>query len=106
MGLFKKKLFEKKMVTLQKFRTVFTTVDGNVHLGVVYNYVIAERLACSVPEWIMIDIRSDGYIMDHRYVMYPLTNIVSIDWKLEYEKVVEDKFGAHKIYVTAEELEK
>ena len=110
MGLFKKKLsekklFEKKMVTVQKFRPVFSTVDGNTHIGLDYKYGIANRLICSIPEYLMIDIKSDGYLEDHRKVMYPLTNIVSIDWQLVDEKEVEDKFWEYQIFVTTKELE-
>jgi hypothetical protein len=109
MGLFKKnekKLFEKKMVTVHKFRPVFTTVDGNTHIGLEYNYGIANRLRCSIPEYMMIDIKSDGYLKDHRKVMYPFANIISIDWQLVDEKEVEDKFSEYGIFVTTEEVEK
>lgn len=34
----------------------------------------------------MIDIKSDGYLEDNYGVMYPLANIVSIDWQLVDEK--------------------
>lgn len=105
MGLFKKKLFEKKMVTVQKFRPVFVTVDGNTHIGCEYKYGIANRLRCSVPEYIMIDIKSDGYLKDHRNVIYPLTNIVSIDWQLEDQKEIEDKFDMYTIFLSNEEVE-
>jgi len=93
---------EKKMVTLKKFRPIFTTVDGNNHIGCEYKYGIVERLLCTIPEYIMIDIKSDGYIKDNRNVMYPLTNIVSIDWTLEDEKVVEDRFSEWTVFVSEE----
>lgn len=106
MGLFKKKVFKKNMVTLQKFKPVFTTVDGNTHTGFEYNYGIVERLLCSVPEYMMIDIKSDGYLEDNCGVMYPLTNIVSIDWQLVDEKEeAEDKFGEYQIFVTTKDVE-
>ena len=106
MALFKKKLFEKKMVTVQKFRPVFTTVDGNTHIGINYKYGIANRLLCSVPEFIMIDIKDDGYIKDDCGVMYPLANVVSINWDLIDEKEIEDKFGEFQIFITKEEVDK
>ena len=102
-NIFKKEkqtVIKKKTVTLKKFRPVFTTVDGNTHIGCEYKYGIKERLLCTIPEYIMIDIKSDGYIKDHRNVMYPLTNIVSIDWSLEDEKVVEDKFSEWIVFVS------
>ena len=95
---------KKKTVTVQKFRPVFTTVDGNTHIGWEYKYGIVERLLCSVPEYIMIDVKSDGYMKDHRGVIYPLGNIVSIDWTLEDEKVVEDKFGEWTVFVSEKEV--
>ena len=104
MGLFKKE-FSKNMVTLQKFKPVFTTVDGHKHIGFEYHYGIVERLRCSVPEYIMIDIKNDGYLEDNDGVMYPLTNIVSIDWQLVDEKKVEDKFGEYQTCVTTKDVE-
>lgn len=100
----KKMEVKKKTVTVQKFRPVFTTVDGNTHIGWEYKYGIVERLLCSVPEYIMIDVKSDGYMKDHRGVIYPLGNIVSIDWTLEDEKVVEDRFGEWTVFVSEKEV--
>lgn len=105
MELFKKKLIQKKMVTVQKFKPVFATIDGNTHIGLEYNYGIANRLRCSVPEYMMIDIKRDGYLKDHRNVMYPLSNIISIDWQLVDEKEVEDKFGEYRIFLSKKEIE-
>lgn len=104
MGLLKKE-FRKNMVTLQKFKHVFTTVDGHRHTGFEYNYGIVEKLRCSVPEYMMIDIKRDGYLEDNYGVMYPLANIVSIDWQLVDEKKVEDKFGEYQIFVTTKDVE-
>lgn len=103
MELFKKK---KRMVTVQKFRPVFTTVDGNTHIGINYKYVIADRLLCSVPEYIMIDIKDNGYIQDNCYIMYPLANIVSINWDLIDEREIEDKFDNFQIFITKEEVDR
>lgn len=100
----KKMAVKKKTVTVQKFRPVFTTVDSNSHIGCEYKYGIVERLLCSVPEYIMYDVKSDGYMKDHRGVIYPLGNIVSIDWTLEDEKIVEDKFGEWTVFVSEEEV--
>ena len=104
MGLFKK-AFRKNMVTLQKFKPVFTTVDGHRHTGFEYNYGIVEKLRCSVPEYMMIDIKRDGYLEDNYGLMYPLANIVSIDWQLVDEKKVEDKFGEYQTCVTTKDVE-
>jgi len=101
-----KKLFKKDKVTLQKFKPFFVTVDGVQHEGSCYNWGILDRLRCSVPEYIMIDIKSDGYIEDKNKIMYPLFNVVSIEWKLLEEKVVEDNFRDYQVFVTTKELER
>lgn len=108
MALFKKqmKIFKKKMIAVKKFRPVFTTIDGNTHLGVAYNYGIADRLTCSIPEFLMSYTTDDGYLKDNKNVMYPLANIVSIDWKLEDEKEIEDRFGEFTIFITQEDVDK
>lgn len=97
-----KKMLKKEDVTLQKFRTNFTTVDGAQHVGVTYNWAIAERIKCTVPEYIMISVKSDGYLMDADRVMYPLYNIISIEWELVEEKKVEDTFGNWDIFIKEE----
>ena len=94
-----KKILKKEDVTLQKFRTNFTTVDGAQHVGATYNWAIAERPICPVPEYIMISIKEDGYLMDVDRLMYPLYNIISIEWELVEEKRVEDQFGDFDVFV-------
>ena len=67
----------------------------------------ADGLLCTVPEYIMIDIKSDGYIEDQNDIMYPLQNILSIDWKLIDEKVVLDNFSHEfKVVFTDKEVAK
>lgn len=90
-------------VTIQKFKPFFTTVNNEIHEGHTYNWAIKERILCSVPEYAMIDINSRGYMKDMDGVMYPLTNIVSIDWKLLDEKIVPDVYDRYHLYLTAEE---
>lgn len=95
---------KKKMVTVKKFRPVFTTIDGNAHIGMEYKYGIVNRLSCSIPEFMMIRIKDDGYLKDNESVMYPLANIISIDWKLEDKREIEDKFDQFTIFVSEEEF--
>ena len=101
-----KKVFEKKKITIQKFKPFFTTTDGSKHEGSEYKWGISDRFVCTVPEFIMIDIKSDGYIKDKDKVMYPLTNVVSIEWKLLEERIVEDNFSRYELFLSTEELEK
>ena len=96
---------EKRKVTVQKFKPFFVTTDGRIHEGVHSNWYIADRINCTVPQFIMIDIKSDGYIEDEYGVMYPLTNVVSIKWELLDERIVEDNFDEYDVFVSTEELE-
>ena len=100
-----KKLFEKEKVTVQKFKPFFITTDGIEHEGLNYNWAISNRLRRTVPQYLMIDIKTDGYMKDINEIMYPLTNIISIRWDLLEEKIVEDKFSEYKLFLTTEELE-
>lgn len=95
-----KKIFKKDIITLRKYKPVFTTTDGIKHEGQTYNWAIVERLRCSIPKYIMIDIKSDGYIEDKEKVMYPLTNIVSIEWEVVREVKLEDTFSEYTIFVS------
>ena len=96
-----KKLFKKDIVTLRKYKPVFVTTDGVKHEGQTYNWAIVERLRCSIPKYIMIDVNSDGYIEDKEKVMYPLTNVISIEWELIKEVKRDDNFNDYTIFVSS-----
>lgn len=84
-----KKLFAqiKEMNTIRgticHYTAHFTTVDGVTHSFNKFRYGAPEQLTCSVPEYIMIDVKSDGYLKDNDGVMYPLQNVVSISWECD-----------------------
>ena len=102
-----KEIMKPKVIHLQRFQPFFITTDGAEHEGYEYNWFNADELLCTVPEYIMIDIKSDGYIEDQNDVMYPLQNILSIDWKLIDEKVVLDNFSHEfEVVFTNGEVEK
>lgn len=103
--MFKKTKKQEDKVTIQKFYPFFKTVDGAWHNGSEYKWAIAERLLCSVPEYIMTRVKLDGYLTDRDDVMYPLANIISIEWKKVEEKVVVDKFSEWDVFVDPEELD-
>ena len=48
---------------------------------------------------IMISVKSDGYIEDKNRVMYPLENVISIEWKLIEERIFVDSFDDYQIFV-------
>ncbi|MDF2885574.1 MAG: hypothetical protein K0R54_6150 [Clostridiaceae bacterium] len=87
MQLFKKK--EKEYSVLKKYQPVFKTVDGEIHNGQTYKWANASNLLCSVGEYLMININRSGYIEDNNSIMFPLTNVLSIEWKLLDRKTAE-----------------
>lgn len=107
MGLFNKvkDVCKPPVMTLQKYRPTFTTVDGEEHLGCIYKWAKASGLLCSVPEYIMHSVKSNGYLDGKDKVMYPLTNIISIKWNMiDEKKVYEDYSNRYRIFLTDEEV--
>lgn len=99
---------EPKTIKLQRFQPFFVTTDSVQHEGIDrYKWANSNGLLCTIPEYIMIDIKSDGYIKDINDVMYPLQNIISIEWKLIKEKIVLDDFHhEYTIFFSDEQVEK
>lgn len=81
---------EPKIFCLQKYKPVFKTIDNIIHDGT--NKWIDPGCISNIPEYLMIEIKSKGYIKDDKNVMYPLENILSIEWKLIKEKKFLDDF--------------
>ena len=75
----KKKYKPTDFVIVEKWGATFKTVDGNEHSFKHTFYIDPNTIRCSVPEWIMIDVKHDGYIIVDKTI-YPLQNIISIDW--------------------------
>lgn len=101
-----KELKKPKTITLQRFQPFFTTADNVEHEGIdTYKWVNADGLLCTVPEYMMISIKSNGYMEDKKAVMYPMQHIRSIEWKLIGEKVVLDNFNHnYKIFFSNKEV--
>ena len=93
-----KKLLEKKQVVARRYKAVFTTVDGKEHEGCTYNWMLINRVR-NPEHYIMIDIKSDGYIEDVAGVMYILNNVISLDWQVVEERQVEDKYSDYQVFV-------
>ena len=89
-----KKLFAKikEMNTMRgticHYTAHFTTTDGEAHSFNTYRYGAPDQIKCSVPEYIMIDVKSNGYLKDNDGIMYPLQNVASIAW--ECASVIEN----------------
>lgn len=83
--------------TIRHFVCYFLTVDGEKHSYSKFRYIDEDAIRCSGPEYIMMDIRSDGYIKDDNGIMYPLQNILSISWKCDDE--IKDVYASeYKIF--------
>lgn len=87
-----KELKKPKVIHLEKYQPIFITTDGVKHQGYRYKWFNSDGLLCTVPQYIMISIKSDGYLEDENDIVYPLQNIVSIKWQLVDNKVVSDNF--------------
>ena len=82
-----KKFFnnQKPTTTIKHFICIFVTIDGKEHYYSKFRYIDENAIRCSGPEYIMYDIKCNGYIKDDKDIMYPLTNILSIFWKCDDE---------------------
>ena len=69
-----------KTIKLEKVFAEFKTVDGEMHRTLLYKWFNKSALLCSVGEYIMAQIKKDGYIKDNHKKMYPLSNVISIEW--------------------------
>ena len=95
---------EPEYITLQKHSPNFTTTDGEYHIGLPFKWINASRIICPVSEYFMIGVKSDGYIYDENCIMYPLTNILSIEWEKIGEVSVVDNFSDYQIVFDNDEL--
>lgn len=85
-GKIKETVIAKPML-LRSYRPIFKTIDGEEHVGIQYKYADENRVRGSVPELLMISVKSNGYLVDIASKMYPLANIISIEWDLVDEQI-------------------
>lgn len=85
-GKIKETVIAKPML-LRSYRPIFKTIDGEKHVGIQYKYADENRVRGSVPELLMISVKSNGYLVDIESKMYPLANIISIEWDLVDEQI-------------------
>lgn len=83
-----KEIKEPETMRLQKYQAYFTTIDGTKHKSVEYNWANDSALRRSVPDYIMIDVKSDGYLKSIDGNYFTLNNIISISWNKLDEKIV------------------
>ena len=96
---------EPDTLLLQRYQAFFTTVDGVKHEGRVYKWCDSTY---SVREYLMERTAGDGYLKDRKGLnMYPLQNILSIQFEVVEEKIVLDNFyHEYKMFFTDEEVKK
>ena len=91
--------------TIRHFTCNFVTVDGKEHSYSGFNYIDEDAISCSGPEYIMYNVRSDGYIKDDNDIMYPLPNIISISWACDDE--IENVYvKEYKVFYTKDSKKK
>lgn len=104
-GKIKETVIAKPML-LRSYRPIFKTIDGEKHVGIQYKYADENRVRGSVPELLMISVKSDGYLVDIESKMYPLANIISIEWDLVDEQIKQyESKHEWQIYFDKEEVE-
>jgi hypothetical protein len=83
--MFKKKpKFE--LVVAQNIIPKFTTMDGKEHESGYYHWIDAEQINIPAPAFIMRSVVNEGYLTGDDDLMYPLSNIVSINWIIREER--------------------
>ena len=77
------------MIKVEHYTVFFKTIDNKNHSFHRYRFANPNVINCSIPEYIMIEVKHNGYLIDDNNVMYPLQNIISITWEKDNEKEVE-----------------
>lgn len=96
-GIYQKRNFE-PTVDVRKYKPVFTTIDNVVHEGYVYNWIILQRVTDAL-DYLMCDVKADGYLRDTQNIIYPLSAILSIKFEVVDERRVQDTFGSSQVCV-------
>lgn len=88
--------------TFEKWCAIITTVDNRVK-QCNFTWAKASNIICSVPDFILIDKK---YFKDTEGVMYPIQNIVSIEWKKQDTIIKEIPYEDYdfRFFYTDEEL--
>lgn len=87
---------EEKTIEVEHYSVFFTTVDGKEHCYNHYRFADPKVISCSVPEYIMIDVRHNGYLEDNDEIIYPLQNIISIKWVKDETKTITTEMPSNE----------
>ena len=77
------------LIEVIHYSVYFKTIDGNKHQYTHFRYADPAQLNCSIPEYLMCGITTDGYLEDDNGFMYPLQNVVQIEWEEDTRKTVK-----------------
>lgn len=77
------------LIEVIHYSVYFKTIDGNKHQYTHFRYVDPTQLNCAIPEYLMCEIKMDGYLEDDDGLMYPLQNVVQIEWKEDTRQTVK-----------------
>ena len=80
------------------YTMLFKTTDGEEHRYSKFRYADPKSITCTIPEYIMISVISDGYCMDDSGVMYPLSNVLSIRWEKDRIAMVNKCRNPYQTY--------
>lgn len=87
---------ETKTIEVEHYSVFFTTVDGKEYCYNHYRFADPKVISCSVPEYIMIDVRHNGYLEDNDEIIYPLQNIISIKWVKDKVKTITTEMPSNE----------
>lgn len=99
-------LLEPEIETFQKKEVIFKTTDCKLHKNSSYKWCrISGLISRNFEKYAMIGITSDGYLKDDDGLLFPLNNIISMQWNLsdETERISRYK-DQYKIWFSDNEL--
>lgn len=93
-------LFRKSLPFIEviHYSVYFKTIDGNTHQYTHFRYADPVQLNCSIPEYLMCLVKNDGYFQDDNDLMYPLQNVIQIEWKEDDRKTVKQSSNSWAVF--------
>lgn len=93
-------LFRKSLPFIEviHYSVYFKTIDGNTHQFTHFRYADPIQLNCSIPEYLMCLVKNDGYFQDDNDLMYPLQNVIQIEWKEDDRKTVKQSSDSWTVF--------
>lgn len=86
------KIKKNSKIKEQKIQAKFKTTDGEFHISKKYGWYNVSNLVCKAGEYAMIDINHKNYIEDNFGTIFPLNNIIYIEWNIIDERESEEVY--------------